>query len=365
MNPFDIIVPVYGAFHDARAAMESVLSSTNLADFRLIVIDDASPDDFAAFIGELADHPKVEIFRNPENLGFSATVNRGIAMHPDRDVVLLNSDAIVYGDWLDRLSRILRDNATVGTITPMSNAATILSYPHDCVDYADRLETDWWEIDEICARIDADPVDIPTAIGFCMAIRRACLDEIGPFDAARFGRGYGEENDFCMRALAHGWTNVAACNVFAWHRGASSFKGERERLAARAQDLLRELHPHYPGLVGDFLRRNPLAPLRAEIDAQRARKSGSGVLIVGDAEAADDRPALRLRREGRKRWRFAFATGAPLPNLRPFEADEPLASLRQQLLRLDVSRLRIARNATAPRALRDAALSLDLPIETI
>lgn len=363
MKPFDIIVPVYGAFHDARAAMESVLAAQSLADFRLIVIDDASPENFTAFAGDLATHPKVEIVRNSGNLGFSGTVNRGMAMHPDRDVVLLNSDAIVFGDWLDRLSRILREDPAVGTITPMSNAATILSYPLDCADNADALETDWREIDEICARIDADPVEIPTAVGFCMTIRRACLAQVGPFDAARFGRGYGEENDFCMRALARGWKNVAACNVFSWHRGASSFKGERESLAARAQDLLRELHPHYPGMVGDFLRRSPLAPLRAEIDARRARGSGGGFLIVGDAAGADETAALHLRRDGRKRWRLAFASGAPLPNLRPFVADEPPASIRQQLVRLGVSRLRFARDAAAPHALRDVAASLGLPIE--
>src|SRR5690606_40059987 len=43
-------------------------------------------------------------------------------------------------------------------------------------------------------------MDIPRAVGFCMYIRRECLDQIGLFDEERFGRGYGEENDFSMRS---------------------------------------------------------------------------------------------------------------------------------------------------------------------
>lgn len=364
MNPVDIIVPVYGSFHDARAAMESVLASGNIADFRLVVIDDASPEHFADFLGPLASHPKVLFHRNPVNLGFSATVNFGMAMHPDRDVVLLNSDALVYGDWLDRLNRILRDDPAVGTITPMSNAATILSYPLECVDYGQPLETSWRDIDLFCAQIAGDPIVIPTAIGFCMTIRRACLAQTGPFDAARFGRGYGEENDFCMRAKALGWKNVAACNVFAWHRGASSFKGDREGLSARSQKILAELHPEYSRLVGDFRRRDPLALLRAELDARRVRHAASGLLVVGDRPLGQlsGRPAIRLRPEGRNRWRFSFDSGEPLPNLRTFAADEPLAGIRQQLIRLNVARVVVQKSARAPDALASAAELLGLPI---
>lgn len=365
MTRFAIIVPVYGSFADARAAIESVLSSNNIADATIVAIDDASPDDFADFLGPLAAHPRLELHRNPVNLGFSATVNRGMAMHPDRDVVLLNSDALVYGDWLDRFARILREDPRVGTITPMSNAATILSYPFDCVDNSAPLETSWRDMDDMCARIDADPVVIPTAIGFCMAIRRACVDEIGPFDAARFGRGYGEENDFCMRALARGWKNVAACNVFAWHRGAASFKGDRESLSLRAQKILAELHPHYAGMVGDFLRRDPLAHLRAELDARRVRRSGSGTLLAGRAQAPTQfgRHDIRLCRAGRRRWRLSFDSGEPLPNLRIFATQESMESIRQQLLRLGVTRVVLPPHGSGPVALERAARSLGLTVE--
>jgi GT2 family glycosyltransferase len=40
--------------------------------------------------------------------------------------------------------------------------------------------------------------------GFCMYIKRACLRDVGVFDTEVFRRGYGEENDFCLRAARRG-----------------------------------------------------------------------------------------------------------------------------------------------------------------
>jgi GT2 family glycosyltransferase len=56
-----------------------------------------------------------------------------------------------------------------------------------------------------------------------MLVRRAALDAVGDFDAATFGAGYGEENDFCLRAHAHGWRNVLCDDAYVAHVGGQSF----------------------------------------------------------------------------------------------------------------------------------------------
>ncbi len=104
-----------------------------------------------------------------------------------------------------------------------------------------------------------------------MAISRACLDQIGLFDQARFGRGYGEENDFCLRATAAGWRHVAVTDLFVWHRGGTSFGAERDALIAAAQATIETLHPGYAATVGRFIRQDPLAPVRRALDIARVR----------------------------------------------------------------------------------------------
>ena len=110
--------------------------------------------------------------------------------------------------------------------------------------------------------------DIPTAVGFCMYIRRELLDAIGLFDAETFGRGYGEENDFCMRAMKAGFRNVLCDDTFVAHAGSRSFASDTEALKARNSQLLFAKHPEYLGLVQRFIAADPIAPIRARIQSQ-------------------------------------------------------------------------------------------------
>ncbi len=265
----DVVMPVYGSRALVLQAIDSVFAAETKEAYELVVVDDASPDPvLREELEALARVGLITLLVNERNLGFVESVNRGFALHADRDVILLNSDTKVFGGWLDRLMAALRTERTA-TATPLSNAATILSYPATLCD--NRLPADaqveLW--DGLCAALDAPFVEVPTGVGFCMAVRRACLDQIGAFDGERFGRGYGEENDFCLRATAAGWRHLAAPGLFVWHRGGASFGVEREALIAAAQATIERLHPGYAAAVGQFIRRDPLSAARQALDMAR------------------------------------------------------------------------------------------------
>jgi hypothetical protein len=176
----------------------------------------------------------------------------------------------VFGDWLDRLLVALRTPRTA-TATPFSNAATILSYPATLCENRLPADVDIAQWDSLCAASDMPVVEIPTGVGFCMAVRRDCLDQIGGFDQERFGRGYGEENDFCLRATAAGWRHLAATGLFVWHRGGTSFGDERVMLVEAAQATVEALHPGYAAMVARFIDKDPLEQARRAIDIARIR----------------------------------------------------------------------------------------------
>ena len=102
-----------------------------------------------------------------------------------------------------------------------------------------------------------EAIDIPVGVGFCMYIRRACLDAVGLFRADLFAQGYGEENDFCLRARHLGWRHVAATGVFVAHIGGQSFGTAARHLRARNAALLERLHPGYDALIQAHVRGGP------------------------------------------------------------------------------------------------------------
>ncbi len=290
----DVVMPVYGGRAMALQAIDSVLGAATREAFELVVVDDASPDPLLrGELQALAEAGLITLMENERNVGFVGAVNRGIALHPGRDVVLLNSDVRVFGDWLDRLLAALRTPRTA-TATPLSNAATILSYPATLCENRLPADLDIAQWDRLCAATDFPPVEIPTGVGFCMAVRRACLDQVGAFDQERFGRGYGEENDFCLRAAAAGWRHVAATSLFVWHRGGTSFGEERDALVEAAQATIETLHPGYAAAVERFIRGDPLGPARRVLDVariradpRRKRLSFGGLGLAGTSPAGD------------------------------------------------------------------------------
>lgn len=267
----DVIIPVYGGLEQTRRCIESVLSQRQALPHEVVVVDDATPEPgIAAYVDRLAGEGRITLHRNESNLGFVKSANRGMGLHGDRDVVLLNSDTEVANDWLDRLAAAARSAPYIATATPFSNNATICSYPFEGWSGGVPGTLGLAQVDRLFATANAGhTLELPTAIGFCMYIRRECLDKLGLFDAERFGRGYGEENDFCMRALKAGWRHLLAADVFIYHEGSVSFSDERFELIKTATAALLAAHPDYTSRVHEFIKADPAAGVRAAVDNAR------------------------------------------------------------------------------------------------
>jgi len=309
--PVDVVVPVYNAPEDVRRCVEAVLRHTR-DGYRLVVIDDASTD---PLVGECLAAlekrglPHVVVLRNERNLGFTGTANRAFGLSR-ADVVLLNSDAIVGAHWLERLARCAASDPAVGTITPFSNNAEIASFPRFCEDNPAPDDAGAAAIGEALAA-SAVPTwpDIPTGVGFCLYVRRALLDAIGTFDPA-FGAGYGEENDFCLRAVGAGYRNVLADDVYVRHAGGRSFEGRKGDLGERNMRLLLERHPDYLEMVRRYIAADPLRPLRDAAEARlTARTPGvRGVLhVIHDHGGGTETHVRALIDASRRRWRHYLA----------------------------------------------------------
>ena len=272
-----IVIPVHGAEEDFARCLASVARHTDLARHRLtIVLDGPGQTGAEASLDALArSGARVDVLRHPAARGYVASVNEAMR-GAETDVVLLNSDTVVTARWLEKLAAAAASAGEIATVTPFSNDAALCSLPRPFVPNALPAGFD---VDGF-ARLVEDRSErryprLPTGVGFCLFVKRRALDALGLFDEA-FSPGYGEENDFCFRALKAGWRHALDDATFVGHAGHRSFGPATARRRRRAMRILRERHPEYEATIVKFMADDPLAAVRARVVdavAPRARAS--------------------------------------------------------------------------------------------
>ena len=261
MNKCDIIVPIYNAYDCVVECVDSVIRNTDMKQNRLILINDKSPDErISKLLNKYKNKYKdIIVIENEENKGFVGTVNVGMKQSDKNDVLLLNSDTVVTPNWMDNIKKCAYSGEDIATVTPLSNNATMASVPIPFVKnelVADFSIDDMAKIVEECSYKDYP--DLPTGHGFCLYIKRVVLNKIGYFDEETFGKGYGEENDFCFRCLDNGYRNLLCDNVYIYHKESQSFSDAKIALMKSGGEKLRKRYPEYTKKLDEWCRRLPI-----------------------------------------------------------------------------------------------------------
>jgi GT2 family glycosyltransferase len=354
----DVIVPVHNAAAATRRCLASLFADPARPPGEIIVVDDGSTDaDLVAELDALGESRGIRLLRNPRALGFTASANLGIEA-TERDVVLLNSDTEVPAGWLDRLAGHAHASPWIGSVTPFSNNASICSYPATTgrtIAFGRSLT----EVDAACRAVNGGRrVDLPTGVGFCLYLRRDCIQQTGMLDAETFGAGYGEENDFCLRASRHGWRHVLACDTFVYHQGSASFGQGMAKLFRRNQKLLNTRYIYYQDLITTHVKQDPAGPARWAVTARLFRDAGPTLLTIGGAGLAGG-GVVRLDETADE-----IAVSVPGPPGHPvarFPADAT-DSVADWLRTFDIGAIRRADWRPAGPAAQRIARALGLPI---
>ena len=274
MKKVDIIVPVYNAYEYTEECIKSIIKYTDLKEHTLVLINDKSPDKrILPMLLKYKDQntdKNIVVLDNEINLGFVKTVNKGMK-YSNNDCLLLNSDTEVTKNWLQKLIDCAYSNSYIATVTALTNNGTIASVPNFGVDneLPKNITLDEYaEIIEKCSKKRYP--EVTTGNGFCMYIKRNVIEELGVFDDVTFEKGYGEENDFCYRALDYGYTNVLCDDTFIYHKGTQSFTKEnltksRAEIIESHMKLLREKYPIYTAKTDNFLALNPVKDIGENI----------------------------------------------------------------------------------------------------
>lgn len=255
----DVVVCVHDAPEDVRTCLWSLLHSTT-RPFHLIVVDDGSGPETAQMLDRWAlAEPEIELIRNegPDH-GYTRAANIGLRASTGAHVILLNSDTVVSPGWLERIVACAESDEQIALVGPLSNAATHQSIPTVKKDgrWAVNEHPPWMTVDSTAMLLSglskrARP-RVPFVNGFCYALTREAIDRVGLFDEERFGSGYCEENDFCIRARDAGFSAALADDAYVFHAKSKSYTSTgRDEVAQHNYQLF--LKKHGEGRVKELL----------------------------------------------------------------------------------------------------------------
>jgi glycosyltransferase involved in cell wall biosynthesis/GT2 family glycosyltransferase len=279
----DVIVPVYRGAAPVRRCIESVLRAQQAETrYELIAVDDASPEsDLAHWLRGERDRGRLTLLQQPSSDGFATTINRALALHPDRDVVVLRGDGEVAGDWLDRLAAHAGKGRDIGTVMPFSNDGGVAGYPKAAGSESLPDAHTVASLDLLFRRANAGhSLPVPFVRGCCVYLRRECLTSLGACDGSAGGNADSVVQEFGLRASAAGFRHLLAGDVFVRREGEVAFATDETRESiARAMETLDRRYPQAAAQRAEFIATDPSRPFRRRVDLLRLAESPKQVIV--------------------------------------------------------------------------------------
>ncbi len=256
-RPVTIVVPVYGDWPSLKKCIDSLKNYVS-PKHTVMFINDCGPEadrleeNIEACIEKSTNYIYV---RNKKNLGFVGTCNRAVLEldQSNNDILLLNSDTEVTRGFLDELQTVLYVEEKIGAVSPRTNNATICTVPLYAMSQKGLRPAKSYQLFQRYNKKFSRYTLTPTAHGFCMLIRREVIKKHSLFDEI-FGRGYGEEVDFCQRIRQDGWSCAISNWSFVFHLEARSFSLElKAKLLEKNNKIIRARYPNYQEEVREYI----------------------------------------------------------------------------------------------------------------
>lgn len=291
----DIVVPIYNALEEVKRCLHSVIKWSDPYDFQLIIVNDGSTSEVTEWLNHFeADHDRCRVIHNTVNLGYTKSVNIGFKAARADYVIALNSDTVVTPKWIQSLLRCARARANIGIVGPLSNAASWQNIP-------DLFNVDkQFAVNEVPAGFTipsfAEYVyenslrkypEVPFVNGFCFLVARDVIDAIGYFDEESFPTGYGEENDYCIRASKAGFKLAIADDAYVYHAKSASFGHDARKQLAKAgmTELKRKHGPEFVNNLAQSIRKSKSLGgvrdhVRGTLERKKSKVSPSNTAIT-------------------------------------------------------------------------------------
>lgn len=223
-----IIIVNYNSRPYLELCLQSLLANT-FSPYEILIIDNHSQDDSALFLGKIKD-PRIRVFVNRSNLGFSKACNQGLAKAAGDFFVTMNPDVVVPEGWLTRLIHHLEINPSTLIVGPKSLGFGGSQWAGP-LSFSSRFPAADRKFARLYHRM-SEPAKFLT--GCLLLFDRRLLRRIGYFDENLLLGG--DDYDLSLRVRRAGYELRIAKDLLIRHVSHGSFRSsdpqENERLAA-------------------------------------------------------------------------------------------------------------------------------------
>jgi len=218
-----------------RGCLDSIAKTVGSLSHEIIVVDNASSDGSADMLAR--EYPSVRLIANSENRGFGAANNQGFAVMQGKYALLINTDAVITEGAVQKLWGFAEANPRVAIVCGQllnadgSKQNSVAAFPTLltlCLNtslleylFPGRYPSKRYD--------HTEPLEVESAIGACMMIRKKALDEVSFFDERYFF--FFEETDLAFAMKRAGWKVYQVPDARIYHfQGKSIGHNARSRI---------------------------------------------------------------------------------------------------------------------------------------
>jgi len=219
-----VIIPSYEVLECLQTCVEALQTYTEQERFELVIVDNGSSPPVVEYLNSLQKNKQAKVVFNTYNMGFTYAVNQAVLQtSPDRDIVLMNNDAIVTEGWLDALMEVKSEVSDVGIIVPRQVlppfSKTMKTHVPFCLEEGEldvNLSQHHHNVSDFGLVLEKGYMELTFAPFFCVYITRACLEKVGLLDQKQ-GRHYASDQLYCELVRRHQYRIVYTPHAKVYH----------------------------------------------------------------------------------------------------------------------------------------------------
>ncbi len=209
MTDLSIIIVSLNTKEYLLHCIESIFQNKRSIPWEVVVVDNGSQDESSFEVKKT--FPMVDLIENEKNLGFARAANQGLRRASGRYFLLLNPDAQVKSEAIERLLSFMENHLDAGVVgAQLFNADgtrqnSIANFPSLATELLNKNLLRWLFPKTFPGkeRDYPGPIEVDSVIGACMMVRREVIKQVGVLDEDYFL--FLEETDWCYQIKKGGW----------------------------------------------------------------------------------------------------------------------------------------------------------------